>query len=264
MSRRYLLCPPTFFDVTYAINPWMALDVPVDRGLAIEQWEALRRTYELLGHKVDVVDPVEGLPDMVFTANAATVHDGRALPARFLHEERRGEEAHFRRWFDDHGYELVGGDVPVNEGEGDFLLAGGVLLCGTGFRTDPAARDVAQEVFGIPAVQLRLVDPRYYHLDTALAVLDERTIAYLPAAFSDGSRRVLERLFPDAILAADADAEVLGLNMVSDGVNVVLPRGAAGLEEALRRRGYVPHPVPMTELRKAGGAVKCSTLELRD
>ena len=264
MSRRFLMCPPTHFAVTYAINPWMAPDVPVDAATAVEQWEALRRTYELLGHKVDVVDPVEGLPDMVFAANAGTVIDGRVLPARFRHEERRGEEAPYARWFADHGYEVLDDDVPTNEGEGDFLLAGDVLLCGTGFRTDPAARDLAQERFGRPAVQLRLVDPRYYHLDTALAVLDERTVAYLPEAFSPGSRRVLERLFPDAILATADDAAAFGLNAVSDGVNVVMPSGATRLAAELERRGFLVHPVDMSELIKAGGAVKCCTLELRD
>lgn len=265
MSRRFLMCPPTHFAVTYAINPWMSPDVPVDTAEAIAQWEALRRTYELLGHKVDVVDPVEGLPDMVFAANAGTVIDGRVLPARFLHEERRGEEAPYARWFADHGYEVLDdGDLPVNEGEGDFLLVGDVLLAGTGFRTDPAARDLAQECFGRPAVQLRLVDPRYYHLDTALAVLDERTVAYHPEAFSPGSRRVLERLFPDAVVATADDAAALGLNVVSDGVNVVLPSGATRLAAELERRGFLVHPVDMSELMKAGGAVKCCTLELRD
>jgi len=266
MSRRYLMCPPTYFDVTYAINPWMATDVPVDRPRAIEQWEALQRTYELLGHKVDVVDPVEGLPDMVFAANAGTVHEGKVVPARFRYPERRGEEAPFRRWFDDHGFEVLTTDeeTPVNEGEGDFLTAGDLLLSGTGFRTDPGARDLLQELFGIPAVQLRLVDARYYHLDTALAVLDDRRIAYLPEAFSPGSRRVLERLFPDAILATAEDAAALGLNIVSDGVNVVMPGGAPRLAGELEAAGFVVHRMDMSELIKAGGAVKCCTLELRD
>ena len=264
MGRRFLMCPPTFFDVTYSINPWMASGVPVDRDRALEQWETLKRLYEVLGHEVEVVDAVEGLPDMVFTANAGTVVGGRVLPTRFRHRERRGEEAPFRRWFAEHGYESVDDDPPVNEGEGDLRVVGDLLLAGTGFRTDPAAHAVAQEQFGLAAIGLRLVDPRYYHLDTALAVLDGRTIAYAPAAFSPGSRRVLERLFPDAILAGDDDAAALGLNIVSDGVNAVVPDGAPGLVEDLAARGYLPHVVEMGELKKGGGAAKCCTLELRD
>jgi len=264
MSRRFLMCPPTHFDVAYAINPWMDPDRPVDRHRAVAQWEALKRTYELLGHKVDVVEPVPGLPDMVFTANAGTAIGGTFLPSRFRFEERRGEEAPYTAWFEDHGWSVVEGEVPVNEGEGDLLKVGDLLLSGTGFRTTTEAHSLAQEVFGLASVELRLVDPRYYHLDTALAVLDERTIAYLPEAFTPGSRRVLERLFPSAVLASADDAAALGLNIVSDGVNVVLPDGAPRLAAEIEARGYVVHPVDMSELVKAGGAVKCCTLELRD
>lgn len=263
MSRRFLMCPPTHFDVTYAINPWMRPDVPVDQAAAIEQWEALKRTYELLGHKVDLADPVEGLPDMVFAANAGTAIDRTYLPARFRFEERRGEEAPYTRWFADHGWSVVDGQIPTNEGEGDLLQVGDLLLSGTGFRTETTAHSLAQEVFGLASVELRLVDPRYYHLDTALAVLDERTVAYLPEAFTPGSRRVLERLFPTAIVATAEDAAALALNVVSDGVNVVLPTGAPRFEAALAGRGYLVHAVDMGELVKAGGAVKCCTLELR-
>ncbi len=153
--------------------------------------------------------------------------------------------------------------VHVNEGEGDFLVVGEFVLAGTGFRTDPGAHTEAQELFGIPVISLQLVDPRFYHLDTALAVLDDATVAYYPEAFSPGSRGVLQRLFPDAILATEADAVVLGLNAVSDGRHVVLPAAALDLAAQLRERGYVPVGVEVGELLKAGGSVKCCTLEIR-
>lgn len=263
-SRHYLMCPPDHFDVAYVINPWMSLDRPVDHARAMAQWETLRETYELLGHKVDVIDPVAGLPDMVFAANAGTVLDGRVVPARFRYEQRRGEEAPFKRWFDDHGFEVVDGSIPVNEGEGDFLVVGDTVLAGTGFRSDAQAAAFVQEALGCAVVQLQLVDPRFYHLDTALGVLDESTIAYFPEAFTPGSQRALARLFPDAVVATEADAAAFGLNLVSDGRNVVLPAGAAHLAQRLKRRGYEPSLVAMDEFIKAGGAVKCCTLELRE
>ena len=261
--RRLLLCAPTYFDVTYAINPWMVEAEPVDRRIAGEQWDTLRSTYESLGHAVEVIDAVPGLPDMVFAANAGLVVDGAVLPARFHHDERRGEEAPYRRWFDERGYRIVDDRGVVNEGEGDFLVAGDVVLAGSGFRTDPAARRLVEQAFGRPALPLELVDPRFYHLDTALTVLDERTIAFYPPAFAAESRRELLRWFPDAIIAGEADAMALGLNAFSDGANVVLAEGADQLVEQLAERGFAPHPVPMGEFRKAGGAVKCCTLELR-
>jgi N-dimethylarginine dimethylaminohydrolase len=120
-----------------------------------------------------------------------------------------------------------------------------------------------QELFGVPVISLQLVDPRFYHLDTALAVLGDHDVAYYPEAFSPGSRAVLQRLFPDAILACEADATVLGLNAVSDGRNVVLPSAATDLANQLRARGYTPVGVDLSELLKAGGSVKCCTLEIR-
>jgi N-dimethylarginine dimethylaminohydrolase len=137
------------------------------------------------------------------------------------------------------------------------------VLAGHGFRTDPSAHREAQEFFGVPVVSLELVDPRYYHLDTALAALDETNIAYYPAAFSPGSRAVLRRLFPDAVVASEHDAAVLGLNAVSDGVNIVLSAQAEHLAQQLRDRGYRPVAVDLSELLKAGGGAKCCSLEIR-
>jgi N-dimethylarginine dimethylaminohydrolase len=261
-ARRYLMCRPTYFAVDYAINPWMDPGVPVDVDLAVQQWSALRDTYLSLGHAVEEIEPFPGLPDMVFAANGATVIDGIVYGAQFRHPERAAEAAAYLNWFAERGYDTWEAKQ-VNEGEGDMLLTETFLLAGTGFRTDHTAHLEAQEIFGRPVISLQLVDARYYHLDTALAVLAGDTIAYLPEAFSAGSRRVLEQLFPDAVVAEPADAAVLGINAVSDGTHVVLPAQAEGLAKQLSARGFVPVPVDFSELRKAGGGPKCCTLELR-
>jgi N-dimethylarginine dimethylaminohydrolase len=261
-TRHYLMCRPEYFEVRYAINPWMRPGVRVDRERALAQWEALRRTYLDLGHRVDLIDPVPGLPDMVYTANGATVVDGVVLGARFRHPERAAEAALHRAWFAAAGLPVVEPEF-VNEGEGDLLVVGDVLLAGAGFRTDPRAHAEAAAVLGREVVSLELVDPCYYHLDTAIAVLDETTIAWLPAAFTPASQDVLRARFPDAVVADPADAAVLGLNAVSDGRHVVLPAEAAGLAAALADRGFVPVPVELSELRKGGGGPKCCTLEVR-
>lgn len=261
--RRYLMCAPAHFEVSYAINPWMDVTRGADRELAVRQWEALRQTYLSLGHEVELIDPVPGLPDMVFAANGGLVFEGHAVGARFTHAERRPEGPAYLQRLETLGLKSVTAPVHVNEGEGDFLVVGGLVLAGTGFRTDPGAHTEVQELLGAPVVSLQLVDPRFYHLDTALAVLDDHTVAYYPEAFSAGSRAVLQRLFPDAVLATEADAVVLGLNAVSDGRHVVLPSAATGLAAQLAERGYEPVGVDLSELLKAGGSVKCCTLEIR-
>jgi N-dimethylarginine dimethylaminohydrolase len=261
--RRYLLCRPTEFDVVYAINPWMDVDVAVDRDLALRQWETLRETYRSLGHEVVTVPNGVGLPDMVFAANGGLVVDGIAVGARFANPQRTPEAALYRHHLRAAGIEVVHEPEFVNEGEGDLLVAGDLVLAGSGFRTDLRAHAEVAALTGREVVPLRLIDPRYYHLDTAACVLDDDTIAYLPEAFDMASRRVLEQRFPQAVLVSGHDAAVLGLNAVSDGRHVVLNREARDFAGQLEERGFVPIPVDLSELRKAGGGPKCCTLELR-
>jgi N-dimethylarginine dimethylaminohydrolase len=253
---------PTYFDIQYSINPWMDPGKPVSTERAITQWELLRDLYAELGHTVEELAPVPGMPDMVFAANGATVVNGEVLVARFRHPERRGESAAYLDWFRDRGHRRVRQAREINEGQGDYRAVGPRILAGTGFRSSVRSTAEAQAFFGVPVVALTLVDPRYYHLDTALAVLAPDTIMYYPPAFSAESRRWLAESYPDAITASGDDAAAFGLNAVSDGRHVVLPEAATGLIGKLREQGFEPIGVDLAEMLKAGGSVKCCTLEL--
>lgn len=260
--RHYLMCPPSHFTVRYEINPWMRPHRPTSTDVAFAQWQRLRQTYLELGHRVDLIDPLPDCPDMVYAANGATVIDGVAYGANFRYPQRMDEGPAYLERLRHLGFTPATA-TQINEGEGDLLHMGEVILAGWGFRTDRAAHDELQEATGRPVISLSLVDPHFYHLDTALAVLDTNLIAYYPPAFSPGSARVLARLFPDAIIATEADAAVLGLNAVSDGEHVILPPQATALAEQIRARGLIPLPVDTSELLKGGGGAKCCTLELR-
>ncbi|MFI8086422.1 dimethylargininase [Kitasatospora sp. NPDC086009] len=261
-KRHYLMCRPTYFAVDYAINPWMDPARPVDSARAVRQWERLVSLYRELGHSVSLVEPRPGLPDMVFAANAASVVDQRVLVSRFRHPERAAEADAYRQWFTERTFRRVATAGHVNEGQGDILPAAGLLLAGTGFRTEPAAHAEVQALLGLPVVTLTLTDPRFYHLDTALAVLGETEAMYYPGAFDPAARATLEALFPDALLAERAEAEAFALNAVSDGRHVVLPPSAVRLAAQLEERGFQPIGVEMSEFLKAGGAAKCCTLDL--
>jgi N-dimethylarginine dimethylaminohydrolase len=252
---------PTFFTVDYAINPWMDTSVPVDTDLAVRQWEKLLATYRALGHTVELVEPVAGLPDMVYAANGGLVVDGKAVVARFAYPQRAGEAAVYAEWMNSRGFAPTY-TRHTNEGQGDLLVVGSMILAGYGFRTDHSAHAEVARLTGGHVVSLELVDPRFYHLDTALSVLDDTTIAYYPPAFSDEARACLQELFPDAIEVASADAFVLALNSVSDGRHVVHPAAAVGFARQLVEAGFEPVPVDLSELLKGGGSVKCCTLEV--
>lgn len=259
--RRYAMTPPAFFAVEYAINPWMDISAPVDVDLAKAQWDSLYETYLQLGHRVDVIEPVPGLPDMVYAANGGFVAHDVAIVARFRFAERAGESHAYARWMSSLGYRPVY-TRHVNEGQGDLLKVGDIVLAGWGFRTDRRAHAEVAAVLRAPVISLELVDPRFYHLDTALAVLDDHTIAFYPPAFSVAAQAQLGALFPDAIIADTADAYVLGLNVVSDGLHVIHPCAATGFAAQLSRAGFEPIGVDLSELLKGGGSVKCCTLEV--
>jgi arginine dihydrolase len=267
--RHYLMCPPTYFDVVYSINPWMDPNGGVDRGLAIRQWSGLVDAYRATGHRVELLEPLPGLPDMVFAANGAIVVDGNILPARFANPQRESESAEHAVWHRRNGLLYGGSEVQqpaaINEAEGDFAVLSTRILAGYGFRTTPEAHHELATLTGREVITLELVDPRFFHLDLALAVLDDKRdhIAYHPEAFSQPSRRLLAELFPDALIANRHDAYAFGLNAVSDGLHVFVPLGARQLREELAAAGYWPISVDLSELIKGGGSVKCCTQEIR-
>jgi N-dimethylarginine dimethylaminohydrolase len=262
VAKRVLMCRPEHFDVVYRINPWMDPAVPTDTSLAVRQWQTLHDTYVGLGFQVDLIDGIAGLPDMVYAANGGFTLDGIAYGASFQHPERQPEGPAYMDWFREAGFDVR---VPeqVNEGEGDILLVGDTILAGTGFRSDSTSHAEVARIFDREVVTLRLVDPSFYHLDTAIAVLDDTNIAYLPRAFDAASLEEIERRYPDAIEVSAEDASILGLNSYSDGLHVVIAEKAVGFEASLRERGYEPIGVDLSELLLGGGGVKCCTLELR-
>ena len=261
-KRTVLMCRPDYFTVVYRINPWMDPQLPTDTSLAVRQWEVLYQTYLDLGFEVHLIDPIDGLPDMVYAANGGFVIDNIAYGASFTYPERQPEGPAYMDWFAANDFDVR---VPenVNEGEGDFLLVGNVILAGTGFRSASNSHEEIAGIYNREVVTLNLINPSFYHLDTAIAVLDDTNIAYLESAFDDDSLAKLRALFPDAILATEEDAAVLGLNSYSDGYNVVIASRAKDFERQLRERGYNPIGVDLSELLLGGGGVKCCTLELR-
>lgn len=261
--KRVLMCAPTYFDVEYAINPWMQLGQHPDPNRTKNEWHVLMADYERFGLKVELIRPIKGLPDMVFTANGGLVIDGKVMLARFKHRERQGETAYFRQWFEQNGYSDIRLPEHDFEGEGDALVCGEKILAGSGFRSDPRCHAELSQFFDREVISLNLVDPRFYHLDTCMAVLDEQTIMFYPEAFDAVSEERIRTAALRVIEAEPEDALAFGLNAVSDGQNVMMSHRALNLIETLKEYGYNPVPVDITEFKKSGGGVKCLTLELR-
>lgn len=260
---RILMCRPDFFGIEYEINPWMKLAEASDTALARVQWQDLYETLVEIGVRVELLDPVQGLPDLVFTANAGLVHAERVVLSRFRYGVRQEEAPHFGSWFRDRGFEVV--ELPPGmffEGAGDALYCGDTLFAGYRFRSDARSHQWVGRTLGVEVLPLELVDPRYYHLDTCFCPLDEQTALYHPGAFDDYGRAVLSERIPHLIEAAEEEATAFCCNAVVVGRTVVLNRGAPKLDRQLRDAGYDVRTVALGEFLKSGGSAKCLTLRL--
>ena len=269
LQPTFLMCPPTLYDVTYVINPWMADNVHrCCQRHAMRQWERLYAVMSRLSH-VELVEPQPGSPDMVFTANAGLVRQGVVALSRFLHPERQGEEPHFRRWFDDSGYFVLEFPPATSfEGEGDALFEwdGSRLWAGFGVRTREASHRYLKQTWGAELVSLRLVDPRFYHLDTCFAPLFAGYVMYFPGAFDAASRSKIEANYPKekCIPVEEADALRFACNAVNIGRVIIANEISDGLLSRLESHGFVVLQVELGEFLKAGGAAKCLVLRLSE
>jgi ornithine--oxo-acid transaminase len=262
-GRRYLMCPPTHFDVSYAINPWMDVAVEVDRARAQRQWDALVETLRDAGAQVETLEPHANLPDLVFTANLGLVDGDTFIPARMRHAERRGEPAHAEPWFREHGFRVrpLTANV-VHEGAGDGLPFEGTLVGGYRTRSSASSYVDLARLTDARILPVELVDPRFYHVDIVFCPLDTRSALIAPQKMDADGARLIQALVPDAIVLTDAEAEAFSANAVVVDRTVVMPSCSPRLKSVLRERGFEPVVVDVSEFLKAGGGPRCLTLAL--
>ncbi|WP_165227272.1 dimethylarginine dimethylaminohydrolase family protein [Aquisphaera insulae] len=260
---RLLMCPPDHFGIEYEINPWMNIRQGCDPALARRQWQALHDAVISLGAEVQLLEPAPGLPDLVFTANAGLVFEGRFFPSRFRFGVRQGETPIFETWASHAGFEVV--PLPKGmyfEGAGDALFCGESLFAGYRIRSDVLGHQWVGERIGAPVLPVELVDPRFYHLDTCFCPIAPDAAIYYPGAFDDYGRMVIRDQVPRLIEVSAEEAASFSCNTVVVGRTVVLNAGAPKLATALGAMGFATRPLDFSEFIKSGGSAKCLTLRL--
>ncbi|MFO1094318.1 MAG: arginine deiminase-related protein [Planctomycetaceae bacterium] len=262
-SPTILMCPPDFYGIEYEINPWMSRSRASDSAIAREQWEALRGVLASLGCDIRLMEPVKGLPDLVFTANAALMWRDFAFLSHFRHAARQGETPIDDAWFRANGFQCRSLPPGLNfEGAGDALFCGDTLLGWYIIRSDARALQwVAQEI-GCRVIPLQLVDSHYYHLDTCFCPLSPMAALWHPAAFDEYGQTAVRQHIPKLIEVAADEAARFACNAVVVGTHVVLNTGCPNLEAQLSAAGFTPYATPLDEFIKAGGSAKCLTLRL--
>ena len=254
------MCPPTYFNVDYDINPWMTKQLHnVDTVLANKQWKALFNALKKVA-QIIVLDPIPNLPDMVFTANAGTIVGNSAVLSNFRHSERKGEEPYFKQWFENHGYTVEQPESDY-EGEGDHLVdSQGRHWIGWGWRTQLQATKQVSEILDTELNVLWLADARWYHLDTCFCPLTNGEVLWYPNAFLPKSRDVVINSFDVTIEASEEAALDFCCNAVVVGNDIFMPKNKE-IARKLTKLGYTAHEFDLSEFIKAGGAAKCLVLK---
>jgi len=267
VKQTILMCAPEYFGVDYVINPWMQDGLgKTDAKRVNQQWHALKDA--LAAHvNLAFVPPVKGLPDMVFTANAGMVLGTKAIVSRFRSKERQSEEVYFKNWFQANGFQILEWPQEIAfEGAGDALFDRGqpIIWAGYGFRSDDTAPKLLEKFFDRRTLAVRLVDPRFYHLDTCLCPLAGGYLMYFPSAFDPQSQALIAEHVPDnkRIIVAEDDALHFSCNAVDVNKHVFMNSASDDLRNQLTRAGFTPILTPLTEFLKSGGAAKCLTLKL--
>ena len=267
--RRVLMCLPDYFEVVDVKNPFMEGNVGrVDKVRALAEWEALRRTYDSIGHEVLTIPGAEGLEDMVFAANQVLPGldaNGRhyVLLSRMCHPSRQREVPIYRDWFEHHGYVVLelSEEAGYFEGQGDAIWHPGkqLLWGGYGQRTTLRAYAEISERLSVPVITLALVHPSFYHLDTCFCVLSSDAALYFPDAFDADGRALLAHMFPRLIEVCEAEAtRLLACNAHAvDGKTIILQRGAVDTVARLRAEGFCAVEVETDEFLKSGASVFC-------
>lgn len=273
--RKVLMVKPTHFDVKYVINPHMKDFVGrVDKMQAQNEWEHMVDGYKELGFDVHILDGAEDLPDMVFCANQSLpfIDDSgnrKVLMSIMNSPERREEVSHIEKWYRTLGYEieyLDPSDVDAFEGMGDALwhFKKRLLWGGYGFRSSLNAYKQITEKFDTPVMALELTDDKFYHLDTCMAMLNEKSVLIYPGAFTDRGLEMIHKLFENVIEATQYEAEKqFAVNATCpDGKNVLIQQGCTDVNQKLRDAGFSVHEYSTFEFIKSGGSVFCMKMLL--
>jgi len=260
---RILMCPPTYYGIEYEINPWMSRARGSTPDRARSQWHKLYETLCGLGVQVELMTPQQGLPDLVFTANAGLIFGDRFFSSRFRHDVRARESPHFDAWFADKGFTVE--HLPEGmyfEGAGDALFCGTTLFAGYRIRSDVRGHQHLALVLRRQVLPLELINPSFYHLDTCFCPLAPGEALYYPEAFDRYGRKVIETHIPRLIAATEDEAKRFGCNAVVVGKTVVMNTGCEKLAAELSRLGYQSIGVELDEFIKSGGSAKCLTIRL--
>ena len=260
-----LMSSPEYFRVEYSINPWMVEGAEINLELAKDQWGGLKSTIEKCGAEVNVIPGNTVYPDLVFTANSGIIKDKSVLISNFKYQERHGEEVIYENWFRKNGYDVA--RIPSEhkfEGRGDAFVYGEYLIGSYGIRSDKEALLYIADHFQLIPKITKLVDEKFYHLDTCFQILPTKNndAIFYPDAFEDESLSEFSDLFNLIPIHKD-DANKLACNALVINDSVIFPSENIEIIENVAQSGCNVEISNVSEFMKSGGACQCLVITLQ-
>jgi N-dimethylarginine dimethylaminohydrolase len=276
-NRTVLMSGPKYFGVE-ELNPYEDDDVQPDLVKVAAEFEAIKAAVEQTGIKVIKVDEPAGCQDGIFTANWGLCRGDTCILSS-LPNARKAEEPYAEKVLSGLGKKVIKPPFRFS-GQGDALPCGKLLFAGMGYRNDPRihqflADTLGYEVIGVHAVPLidaagkpainkvtGLHDSYFYDIDLAISILRDDLIAWCPEALVPESQERMRAVPIEKIEVSLEEAMNFACNLISSGDTVVMGTQAPNLKAAVESRGLHVLTVPLHELAKAGGYIRCSTLTL--
>lgn len=266
---KILVCKPTYYDVTYSINPWMKpQEIKTDVQLAVQQWHGLVEKLNEIGAEVIEMPGQPNLPDLVFTANAGLIIGNKIVISSFKHPERQPESAFYKEFLQSLGYEIAFDPETFFEGAGDALFQeksdnSRTLYFGYGFRSEYKAVSDPRwsSIWNEQVRYMKLINPYFYHLDTCFCPLAGDYALIFPGAFEEETVNLVGNHL-NLIKAPEHDARKFACNAVSIDNKVIIPSGCNDTRKLLKEAGFEVFETDMSQYILSGGACKCLTLKL--
>ncbi|WP_161998081.1 dimethylarginine dimethylaminohydrolase family protein [Silvanigrella paludirubra] len=277
-AHKVMMVNPAYFNIDTPINAHMlqADGSPhlLDKNKAMEQWQELKKTYEHIGLNVFVVDPVKGLPDMVFCANQSfpyldAIGNYNAVLSNMFNDTRNEEVPFINSFLNAHGYTThriasrTMGYFFESMGDALWLPGHRFILGGYGFRTDKRIYNFLSEITNAPIAIFELKNPKFYHLDTCLSVLNATSAIACKEAFTEEGWQLLKSIFINLIEVPleEADSPGFACNAhCPDQKHVIIQKGCQKTLQLLKDYDFVPLEVDTSEFIKSGGSVFCMKL----
>jgi len=229
--------------------------VPVDVGLAREQWLRYVEAMADAGWDIIEVPPVDQCPDAVFVEDAVVMIGTLAVITNPGAESRKPETDGVELLIRDLGFPIEHIQPPGTLDGGDVLKVGTIVYVGRGGRTNAdGVRELRRIVEPMGRTVVAVPLDRVLHLKSAVTALPDGTIIGHQPLVDEPELFPMFRPMPE-----ESGAHVV----VLDDDTLLMAASCPKSEGLLQELGYRTVAVDISEFEKLEGCVTCLSVRVR-